>query len=242
MTRCWYIIDAAGWRRIDVAPKRKGEKRWDFWSDFRGDGPGDTAWPAFTQVVARAPAAAVCGAIAELAAELEIECTDVSDQPDQWHDALMLNEQDLGAGESLTLLSEPGTDFDARLLDPDTAERIFEKLGVDGAFFGHDPEAGTLMLSIYHQGNLVLSWSDSIQPGPSHALTFYPDGRATAEDPRPFALRRLGQEPTSPFLDRYAFVAHELAKFGLDEISPLLTNRTINAALRLSSENVRHLG
>lgn len=225
-----------------MAPKRKGEKRWDFWSDFRGDGPGDTAWPAFTQVVARAPAAAVCDAIAALAAELKIGCTDVSQQPDQWHDALMLNEQILGDGEALTLLSEPGADFDARLLDPEIAERIFEKLGVDGAFFGHEPDAGTLMLSTYRQGNLVLSWSDSIQPGPSHALTFYPDGRATAEDPRPFALQRLGQEASSPFLDRYAFLAHELAKFGLEEISPLLTNRRISAAMRLNSEDIRHLG
>lgn len=225
-----------------MAPKRKGEKRWDFWSDFRVDGPGDTGWPAFTQLVVRASAQAVCRAIAELAAELEIECTDVSDQPDQWHEALMLNEQILDDGQPLTLISEPSTDFDARLIDPNAAELIFEKLGVDGAFFGHEPDAGTLMLSMYRQGLLALSWSDSIQPGPSHALTFYPDGRATAEDPRPFALSRLGQEPTSPFLDRYAYVAHELAKLGLDEISPLLTNRRISAALRLDPENVRHLG
>jgi len=225
-----------------VAPRKKGEKRWDFWSDFRGDGPGDTAWPAFTQLVACAPARELCRAISALAAELEVECSDVSDQPEYWHDALLLNEQILGSGEPLTLLSEPGTDFDARLLEPNAAESIFEKLGTDGAFFGHEPEAGTLMLSVYRQGHLEFSWSDSILPGPSHALTFYPDGRATAEDPRPFALQRLGQAPSSPFLDRYAFVAHELAKLGLDEISPLLTNRTISAALRLDLENIRHLG
>src|SRR5690554_7304582 len=129
MTRCWYIIDAAGWRRIDVAPRKKGEKRWDFWSDFRGDGPGDTAWPAFTQLVACAPAKELCRAISALAAELEVECSDVSDQPEYWHDALLLNKQILGSGEPLTLLSEPGTDFDARLLEPNAAESIFEKLG-----------------------------------------------------------------------------------------------------------------
>lgn len=225
-----------------MAPRQKGEKRWDFWSDFRGDGPGDTAWPAFTQIVARAPADAVYRAIVELAGEFEIECTDVSEQPDQWHEALMLNEQDLGGGESLTLISESNTEFDARLLDPSTAESFFDKLGCDGAFFGHEPAAGTLMLSRYKQGRLQFSWSDSTQPGPSHALTFFADGRATAEDPRPFALERLGLEPTSPFLDRYAFVAHELAKLGVEEVSPLLTNRTINRAIRLESADIRHLG
>lgn len=225
-----------------MVARKEGERRWDFWSDFRVDGPGDTGWPAFTQLVAHAPVQAVCRAISALAQELEIECSDVSEQPEYWHDALLLNEQIQDSGEPLTLLSEPGADFDARLLEPYAAESIFEKLGADGAFFGHEPETGTLMLSVYRQGSIALSWSDSIQPGPSHALTFYPDGRATAEDPRPFALRRLGQAPNSPFLDRYAFVAHELANLGLTEISPLLTNRTISAALRLDLENIRHLG
>jgi hypothetical protein len=232
MTRHWYLIDDDGCRRIDVS-----EKSWDFWSDFRSSDAQGAAWPAFTQAVVCAEIDDVVAAIQALAGELEFDCRDVTDTPEQWDGGLCL-----ASGDDLTLMTEPSVDFDERFLGPDAVEQILAELEVDGAFFGHDPTAGTLTLTVFSHGDPQFTWSDSLDPGPSHAVTFHEDGTATSEDPRKFALRRLGQPETSPFLDRYAFVEHELAKLGLGEVQPDLADRPIVAVLRVGVEPSRNLG
>lgn len=204
------------------------EKSWDFWSDFRSDDDQGDAWPAFTQAAVCSELDEAISAIHKLADTLELGCRDVTDTPEIWDGGLCL-----AAEENLTLMTEPTVDFDERFLGPDTTEDLLELLKVDGAFFGHDPAAGTLTLTVFSNGTPDFTWSDSIEPGPSHAVTFHDDGTATQEDPRKFALRRLGQPETSPFLDRYAFIEHELAKLGLVDVQPELANRPIVTVLRL---------
>ncbi len=225
MERTWFLIDDDGCRRIDVS-----EKKWDFWSEFRA-GDADDAWPAFTQAAVRTDLARAQQAIHQLAAEFGLSCRDVTHLPEQWDEALCLAD-----GEALTLMAEPQVDFDDRFMAPDTAEQLLANLESDGAFFGYDPSAGTLMLTIFEGGRPRFSWCDSLEPGPSHAVTFHDDGTATEEDPRRFALRRMGQPETSPFLDRYAFVEHELARLGLVDVAPNLGDRPIVAALQLEAE------
>jgi hypothetical protein len=232
MTRHWYLIDNDGCRRIDVS-----EKSWDFWSDFRAGDAQGAAWPAFTQAAVCAELGKTVTSIERLAGEHELDCRDVTDAPELWDGGLCLASDD-----DLTLMTEPSVDFDERFLGPDAVEQILEHLAVDGAFFGHDPTTGTLTLTIFSNGTPDFTWSDSIEPGPSHAVTFHDDGTATSEDPRKFALRRLGQPESSPFLDRYAFIEHELAKLGLVDVQPDLANRPIVAVLHLGAEPSRNLG
>jgi hypothetical protein len=247
MTRRWHIIDADGWRRIDVAEKgaSEGEKRWNVRSGFRADSPQSAVWPAFAQIAARAPLDEVRRALRELADQLGCTCRDVTNAPETWDEALLISlvgERSPGPNPALTLLAEPRAEFDERLLNPEIADSFFENLRADGAFYGYEPHAGTLMLSVYRAGAIQFSWSDSVEPGPSHALTFHADGRATAEDPRPFALGRLGHAPDAPMLDRHAFLEREVAALGLREISPRFDDLPIAAALRIEARTSRHLG
>jgi hypothetical protein len=232
MTRQWYLIDDDGCRRIDVS-----EKSWDFWSNFRADDTPGVSWPAFTQAAVCAEIDTAVAALKRLAGEQNFDCRDVTDTPEIWDGGLCL-----AADNDLTVITEPSVDFDDRFLGPGAVEQLLEELEVDGAFFGHDPTAGTLTLTVFCDGAPTFTWSDSIEPGPSHAVTFHDDGTATSEDPRKFALRRLGQPETSPFLDRYAFIEHELAKLGLVDVQPDLADRPIVAVLHVGVEPSRNLG
>ena len=224
MTRHWYLIDDDGCHRIDVS-----DDSWDFWSGFRsGAEDEDDQWPAFTQAAVRAQVGDIVEAVHRVAVEFDFECRDVTHLPEMWDGALCF-----ATADGLTLFTEPTADFDERFVTPETAEQIVEELGADGAFFGHDPAAGTLTLTTFEAGAPTLAWSDSLSPGPSHAVTFDTEGKATEEDPRRFALRRLGQPETSPFLDRYAFIEHELAKLGINAVQPDLDDSPIVAVLRL---------
>lgn len=234
MTTCWYIVDARGWRRIDVATTRKGEIRWDCWSGFRAQEDA-SAWPDFAQFAVRAPAAQVREALQALAAHLDLTCEEITHQPEAWADALFVTEERAGAQGVACLVGEPRRDRDERLVASESAELFFEALGADGAFFGHATDTGTLSLSVFRAGQLEFDWRDSLQPGPHWALTITADGRAVTEDPRTFALNRQGLPPTSPLLDRYAFVEQELAALGLPPVSPMLAHRPINAAFRIAA-------
>ena len=212
-------------------------KSWDFWSDFRsGDGENE-GWPAFTQAAVCAQLGKALSAAHEIAGEYDLDCTDVTESPEMWDGGVCF-----ATADQLTLMTEPSVDLEERFVNAESAELLLERLEVSGAFFGYDPAAGTLMLSVFSNGNPVFLWSDSLQPGPSFAITFHDDGTATQEDPRKFALRRLGQPETSPFLDRYAFVEHELAKLGLSDVQPDLEQRPIIAVLQMEREPTRSLG
>lgn len=232
MRRHWYLIDDDGWHRINVS-----EDSWDFWSDFRSDDDDDVAWPAFTQAAVRAEIDEVRQALVQVAEEFDLDCADVTHLPAKWDGGLCL-----ASLEELTLLSEPHVDLDERFVSPVTTERLVEVLETDGAFYGYDPAAGTLTLTTYSAGSPNFVWYDSLTPGPSQALTFHDDGTATDEDPRRFALHRLGQPATSPFLDRYAFVENELAKLGIAEVDPEMGDLAIKAVLRLAAEQNENLG
>lgn len=211
------------------------EDNWDFWSGFR-DGEGDVApWPAFTQMVVCDGLEPTIDALLE-AADHHYHCRELTDDPEQWDESMCVcTDQDL------TLIGEPSVDFADRLITPEFCEQIIAHLEADAAFFGYDPSAGTLTLTVFSQGQPDFSWSDSLEPGPSHAVTFHDDGTATDEDPRRFALERLGQPLTSPFLDRYAFVEHELRQLGLDEVDPDLVGHPIVAVFRLEpNKSQRH--
>lgn len=234
MTTCWYIVDARGWRRIDVTATRKGELRWDYWSGFRAQEDA-SAWPDFAQFAVRAPAAQVRAALQSVAERLGLSYAEITHQPEAWADALFVTEERVGAHDVACLVGEPRRDVEARLVGEESAELFFELLGADGAFFGHAVDSGTLFLSVFRAGQLEFAWRDSLQPGPHWALTIYADGRAVTEDPRAFALNRLGLPPTSPLLDRYAFVEQELSALGLPPVSPLLAHRPIRAAFRMDA-------
>jgi hypothetical protein len=231
MLRHWYLIDGDGRHRIDVS-----EDSWDFWSGFREGDEDDAPWPAFTQMIVCTELEPAVDALLEAAEHHDYHCRELTDHPEQWDESVCIC-----ADRDLTLMGEPSVDFADRLVTPEFAEHIIAHLEVDAAFFGYDPSAGTLTLTVFSQGEPGFSWSDSLEPGPSHAVTFHDDGTATDEDPRRFALERMDQPPTSPFLDRYAFVEHELRKLGIDEVDPDLSEHPIVAVFRLEpNQSQRH--
>jgi len=110
--------------------------------------------------------------------------------------------------------------FDDRFVTAASSEALVEELEVRGVHFGHDPQSGSLHLTKFVDGAPDFTWCDSLQPGPSFALTFHVDGRCTEEDPRRFALRRMGAKRTDGCLDRRAFILEELREAGLATINP----------------------
>lgn len=226
MTRYWYLIDNNGYRRIHVT-----DENWDFWDEFRSsDAQGP--WPAFTQLALRGEPGDVAQALHGFADEHGLICREVTDHPGQWDGALCLARY-----EQWTLAAEPGLDIEERYVAPLIAEELVASLQTDGAFYGRDPAAGTLMLTLFSDGEPDFEWRDSLMPGPSQALTFHGDGTATDEDPRRFALRRMGLPERNPMLDRYAFIEHELSRLGIDRIQPDLEHVPIEAAFRLDVES-----
>lgn len=231
MAHYWYLIDDNGCRRITVS-----DDNWDFWTDLEssGDQPG---WSGFTQLVVRRPPMQVVGAVRDFARDFGLACVEVTDDPDRWDGALCLAR----AGD-FTLVTEPGLDLEDRYIAPLVAEELSANLEADAAFFGHDPAADTLMLTVYIDGAPKFEWRDSLVPGPSRALSFHADGTATHEDPRRFALRRMGMAVTSPFLDRYAFLEYELQRLGLERVAPALDHLPIEAAFCVSGRSEEETG
>lgn len=224
MIQNWYLVDENGFHPIQHTGRSM-----DVWP--KANFPSNTAiWPAFTQLAVDASPTAVQNALLELAAENLLLLENITTQPDLWHEAIYI-----ATDRNLTLISEPMTDLDDRILQAPVAEALMQRLAANGAFFGYDPAGETLHLTLYNAGSPAFSWSDSTQPGPSYALTFHTDKTCTHEDPRYFALQKLGIPHTSTLLDRYAFIESELRTLGLDSICPELQEKQISAVLQFKN-------
>ncbi|MFB6350586.1 MAG: hypothetical protein ABEN55_02125 [Bradymonadaceae bacterium] len=172
-------------------------------------------WPPFTQFAVHAPLDDVTDALEDVAREFDLPCRPcASSTRGREHRVEFAQTGDL------TLIGEPGVPFDDRFVTAASSEALVEYLETDGVHFGHDPQTGSLHLTTFVDGAPDFTWCDSLQPGPSFALTFHDDGRCTEEDPRRFALRRMGAERTGGCLDRRAFILEELHNAGLATIDP----------------------
>ena len=220
MRQHWFIIDRWGRRSANCRAD-------NYWSRF-DYGAIDIDWPEFNQLVTSAPAPNVVKALRTFATMLDVELVDVTAEPQRWDGAILIARN----GDAV-VIGEPGVDLDERLLRPESADAICGLLAYDGAFFGYDPAAGTVHVTTYDLGVVTLDWWDSVSPGPSYARTFEHNGRARDEDPRPYALRELGLPESSPLLDRYAFIEHVLAPYGMDELEPQFDTLQVVNALRL---------
>lgn len=215
-----YLIDDNGFREA----RRRGVEA-DFWKKFNA-GRLDAPWPAFTQLAIDAPAERVVEALRALSAEFELPLEEVGADPAHQVEGIYV-----ATHNGLTLVSEPHTDLDERLLGEPMAEWLVRTLYAPAAYFGYDPSCATLHLTMFHNGRPVFAWCDSVMPGPSYAYVFNGDGTCTHEDPRHFALRMLDMPLTSPLLDRYAFVESNLRSIGIDQVCPDLTELPLSAVL-----------
>jgi hypothetical protein len=211
MAERWHIIDDDGSREVIVDLDRgricSGVKV----AHDRDD------WPAFTQLAIRAEIGQVRQAIASVAGEFDLPCRPTA--PDQ---ATPPHTIQLARSDGLTLVGEPGIDFEDRFITAASSEAVAEALGCEAVHFGHDPTAASLHLTRYTAQGPEFTWCDSLRPGPSFALTFHDDGRCTEQDPRQFALDRSGAAADRTCLNRRTFVEEELASFGLATIDPEL--------------------
>lgn len=222
MNREWYLIDDEG-----IHPLELEDEKVDFWEQF--DRKGDEApWPAFNQLVLDASATSVIEALAQTAPLLGIELDEVTDEPERWAECVVIARAD-----ELIAIAEPGVELDQRAMALPWTEELIGALRCDGAFFGYDPEAGTLHLTMFEEGRPVFAWCDSLTPGPSYAMVFDDEGRCTDEDPRKFALRFLQMPETSPLLDRYRFVLANLEELGMHRVSPELDEFPIAAVMEV---------
>ncbi len=220
MNREWYLIDDEGIHPLDM-----NEEPIDFWEQFDRD--DDAApWPSFNQVILDASPADVIDAFRRTAPRLGIELDEITDRPERWSDAVVIARAD-----ELVAIGEPGVELDHRVVALPWTEKLFEELGCDGAFFGYDPEAGTLHLTRFEKGQPDFAWCDSLMPGPSYAMVFDGQGGSTDEDPRKFALRFLDMPESSPLLDRYRFVLVNLERLGLETVRPELKELPISAVM-----------
>ena len=221
MQREWYLIDDDGIHPLDVDDKPD-----DFWEQF--DRTGDDApWPEFNQLVVDASPTRTVEALHRSAPQLGMGLDDVTEEPERWDQGLVITE----AGDGLTAIGEPGVDLDERAMALPWTKQLVAELRCDGAFFGYDRSAGTLHLAMFSNGATDFAWCDSLVPGPSYAMEFDEQGRSTDEDPRKFALRKLGMPESSPLLDRYGFVIAHLEQLGLETISPELHDLPVAAVL-----------
>lgn len=224
MQRQWYLIDDEGTRPVNQQVPQEPE---DFWELFDHDGE-EAPWPAFVQVIGNASAGRVVDALLRTASSFEIEVEEVTDHPALWADGILLAEQ-----QGVTIIGEPGVDESERVMAALWSEELFADLRADGAYFGYDPAAGTIFLTVFSDGRPLFAWCDSLLPGPSYAMVFDEEGRCTNEDPRKFALRRMKIPETSPLLDRHHFVLSELARLGLQTVSPTMDEFPVAAVLRV---------
>ncbi len=220
MSREWYLIDDNGVHPL--SPDREPE---DFWEQFHHDGD-EAPWPAFNQLIVDASPTQTVEALGRTAPEMGLELNEVTEQPERWQGSLVI-----ARAGALVAVGEPGVGLDERVMALPWSEVLVEHLCCDGAFFGYDPGAGTLHLTRFVEGSVEFAWCDSLVPGPSYAMIFDGDGGATDEDPRQFALRKLGMPETSPLLDRYQFVTQQLQQLGVDEICPGLEELSVAAVM-----------
>lgn len=220
MQRQWYLIDDDG-----IHPLMGDDDTRDFWQHFnRGD--DDAPWPPFNQVVVQASPTRVVEALARTGPALGLRLREVTDDPAQWPEALVVADAD-----GVTVVGEPGVDIDDAALAMPWAEALMAELRCDGALFGYDDAAKTLHLSRFKEGTYDFAWADSLLPGPSYAMVFDDDGQCVESDPRRFALQMLDMPETSPLLDRYQFVHAILAELGLETIEPQLLDLPVSAVL-----------
>lgn len=222
MEQSWFIIDSNGGRR------RVGGA--DFFAKFDYSDGGDELWPAFRQLVLLdVQLHDVARAIETVAGTLGLSCRDVTDDPRSWAGALLLAQPVSGRVH----VAQPDVPLDEGFLRHETADPVAGLLAADGAFFGHDPDIGLMHLTTFDTGAPRLAWFDSLEPGPSFARHFDDQGQCTEEDPRLFALRRLGMPETSPLLDRYAFVEHVLGELAIDGVHAGFDDLPVARALLL---------
>ncbi len=226
MIQSWYLIDNDG-----LHPINHSGPSVNAWTQTKPS-PNPEIWPAFTQLAVDASADDVQRALRELASENSLLLEDITQKPEQWNDAIYIV-----ADRHQTLIGEPHTDLDDCILQAPVAETLMKRLNASGAFFGYDPATETLHLTVFREGIPVFAWADSTQPGPSYALTFHTDGTCTHEDPRHFALQKLGIPATSSLLDRYDFVESQLRALGLDPVCPDLQEKQIAAVLRIKNDD-----
>ncbi len=229
MNREWFLIDDEGIHPLDMTKEPE-----NFWDRFDG-GVDDAPWPPFNQVAVDASPAKTVEALHNTAPGLGVDLEDVSTLPERWAGGIVVAE----AG-ALTVVGEPGVDLEERVMALRWTEALLGELGCDGAFFGYDPEAGTLHLTVFSDGRAEFAWCDSLRPGPSYAMVFDDEGKCREEDPRRFALRMLEMPETSPLLDRYRFVWSNLERLGLDVVSPEMEEFPIAAVI--GSQVVRQMG
>ena len=221
MQRQWYLIDDDG-----IHPLNMTDDSNDFWTNFTHDGD-DAPWPPFSQTVVDASPSKTVEALSKTAPEMGVDLEEVTDDPARWSEALVVARTD-----ELTAIAEPDVDLDDRVMALSWTEQLIGDLRCNGAFFGYDPAAKTLHLTVFADGTPQFAWSDSLVPGPSYAMIFDDEGNCTDEDPRRFALRMMEMPETSPLLDRYRFVESQLASLGLEPISPDLGEYPVAAVLR----------
>ncbi len=214
----WFLIDRDGQRPVhNTSPN---------FSRFRDDASQD--WPAFSQLVVDANLEHLLRALKTVAQVNGLELEDVSAKPEAWESALII----VRNGAAL-IISETDLDADFQLLHDESAGQIAGLLAANAAFFGHDTSCGNLFVSTWDAGAIDLAWSDSVEPGPSHARVFHRNGLCTDEDPRDYALRALDMPATSPLLDRYAFVDFLLKPFGIEEVKPSIDDLPVVAAFKV---------
>lgn len=212
----WFLIDRDGQRPVHNTHP-------DFVSRFRDDASQD--WPAFSQLVVDASLDHLLQALKTVAQVNGLGLEDVSSKPEAWESALIV----VRNGAAL-IISETDLDADFQLLHAESSAQIAGLLAANAAFFGHDTSCGNLFVSTWDAGAIDLAWSDSVEPGPSHARVFHRNGLCTDEDPRDYALRVLDMPATSPLLDRYAFVDFLLRPFGLEEVKTSIDDLPVLAA------------
>jgi hypothetical protein len=192
-------------------------------------------WPPFTQTAIAAPLQDVTTALEEVAREFDLPCHPIQRAaPGNDHTV------SFAQADELTLIGEPGIEFDARFVSAASTEALVEHLETRALHVGHDPSTGSLHLTKFLDGSPVFSWCDSLEPGPSFALEFHDDGRCTEQDPREFAIERMDLEYSSEdYLNRRAFMARELKDFGLESIDPDFQETDATAAFAVDIEEYR---
>lgn len=210
MARRWQLIDENGCREVIVDHERGAV---DSGVKVRYD---RREWPSFTQLAIRASIDELVAGLRSVADEFDLPCRRVTEGTDAMHAVVFASDG------QLTRAAEPGIPFDDRFLTAASSEALVETLETDAVHFGHDPAAGSLHLTKYSEGSPDFTWCDSLEPGPSFALTFHEDGRCTEQDARVFAVDRLYGEAEVRCLNRTRFVECELADMGIDRLEPEL--------------------
>jgi len=214
----WFVIDQNG--RRPVSPKNS-----DFWARFQYD--DQEGWPDFAQLVLDAKLEHIQMAVATWASTVGLEARVVTDQVDEWEEAVLIARN----GNSYCLFER--VDLEEMRVHAESAELIAGLLSCNAAYFGAENANGAVFVNTYDLGQIDVSWFDSEAPGPSYARVFHRHGSCTEEDPRAYALHRMDMPATSPLLDRYAFVETMLSPLGLEKIQPTFDFEDVVCAIQL---------